>query len=133
VVFPVHPRTRKRLVDLGLWEGLSGSGVVLSEPLGYLDFIKLLSNSRLVVTDSGGVQRETYLLRKPVVVLRGITEWVELVESGLALLVDVESGLDPERILGWRPSGYVEGLLGDEHAPEKIAEILKEYLESGNI
>jgi UDP-N-acetylglucosamine 2-epimerase (non-hydrolysing) len=133
VVFPVHPRTRKRLVDLGLWEGLSGSGVVLSEPLGYLDFIKLLSNSRLVVTDSGGVQREAYLLRKPVVVLRRVTEWVELVESGLALLVDVESGLDPERILGWRPSGYVEGLLGDEHAPMKIAEILKEYLESGNI
>jgi UDP-N-acetylglucosamine 2-epimerase (non-hydrolysing) len=133
VVFPVHPRTRKRLVDLGLWEGLSGSGIVLSEPLGYLDFLKLLSNSRLVVTDSGGVQREAYLLRKPVVVLRGVTEWVELVESGLALLVDVESGLDPERILDWRPSSYVEGLLGDEHAPEKIAEILKGYLESGNV
>jgi len=133
VVFPVHPRTRKRLVDLGLWEGLSGSGVVLSEPLGYLDFLKLLSNSRLVVTDSGGVQREAYLLRKPVVVLREATEWVELVESGLALLVDVEGKLEPERILDWRPSGYVEGLLGDEHAPMKIAEILREYLESGNI
>jgi len=98
--------------------------------LGYLDFLKLLSNSQLVVTDSGGVQREAYLLRKPVVVLRRVTEWVELVESGLALLVDVESGkLEPERILDWRPSGHVEGLLGDEHAPENIAQILKEYLE----
>ena len=133
VVFPVHPRTRRRLVDLSLWEGLSGSGVVLSEPLGYLDFLKLLSNSRLVVTDSGGVQREAYLLRKPVVVLRGLTEWVELVGSGLALLVDVEGKLEPERILDWRPSSYVEGLLGDEHAPMKVAEILKEYLESGNV
>jgi UDP-N-acetylglucosamine 2-epimerase len=87
----------------------------------------LLSNSQLVVTDSGGVQREAYLLRKPVVVLRRVTEWVELVESGLALVVDVESGLDPERVLDWRPSGYVEGLLGDEQAPMKIAKILKEY------
>jgi UDP-N-acetylglucosamine 2-epimerase len=93
----------------------------------------LLSNSGLVVTDSGGVQREAYLLRKPVVILRRVTEWVELVESGLALLVDVESGLDPERILDWRPSSYVEGLLGDEHAPMKIAKILKEYLENENI
>jgi len=133
VVFPVHPRTRKRLVDLGLWEGLNGSGVVLSEPLGYLDFLKLLSNGRLVVTDSGGVQREAYLLRKPVVVLRRVTEWVEIAESGLALLVDVEGKLEPERILNWRPSSYVEGLLGDEHPPEKIAKILKEYLESQNV
>jgi UDP-N-acetylglucosamine 2-epimerase len=133
VVFPVHPRTKKRLIEIGLWGNLNGSGVVLCEPLGYLDFLMLLSNGRLVVTDSGGVQREAYLLRKPVVVLRRVTEWVELVETGLALLVDVETGLDPERILDWRPSDYVEGLLGDEHTPEKIAKILKEYLESENI
>jgi len=62
-------------------------------------------------------------------VLRRVTEWVELVEAGLALLCDPEECLGAERILGWSPSGYVEGLLGDERAPERIASAVKEYLE----
>jgi UDP-N-acetylglucosamine 2-epimerase (non-hydrolysing) len=74
VVFPIHPRTKKRLPESDLWEKLTYSGAVLTEPLGYLDFLKLLSHCSTVVTDSGGVQRETYLLRKPVVVLRRVTE-----------------------------------------------------------
>jgi UDP-N-acetylglucosamine 2-epimerase (non-hydrolysing) len=131
VVFPVHPRTRRRLAETGLWERLERSGAVLTEPLGYLDFLKLLNNSSLVVTDSGGVQREAYLLRKPVVVLRRVTEWVELVEAGLALLHDPEGDFSPDAVLGWRPSRYVEGLLGDEWAPERIAEVLRGYLEGG--
>jgi UDP-N-acetylglucosamine 2-epimerase len=102
---------------------------VLTEPLGYLDFLKLLNNSGLVVTDSGGVQREAYLLRKPVVVLRKVSEWVELVEAGLALLRDLEGDLDPDAILSWRPRRFVEGLLGDERAPERVAETTKKYLE----
>jgi UDP-N-acetylglucosamine 2-epimerase (non-hydrolysing) len=129
VVFPVHPRTRKRLAEAGLWERLARSGIALTEPLGYLDFLKLLNNSSLVVTDSGGVQREAYLLRKPVVVLRRVTEWVELVEAGLALLRDPEGDLDPDAILSWRPRRFVEGLLGDERAPERIAEAMRKYLE----
>jgi len=128
VVFPVHPRTKKRLIEIGLWEALKGSDIVLSEPLGYLDFLKLMSNSRLVVTDSGGVQREAYLLRKPVVVLRKVTEWKELVDAGLALLVDVDSHLNPEKILKWSPSHYIEGLLGNADAPQMICEILKKEL-----
>jgi hypothetical protein len=52
-----------------------------------------------------------------------------LIEAELALMCDTESELDPELILGWRPAGYVEGLLGDEQAPERIATILKDYLE----
>jgi UDP-N-acetylglucosamine 2-epimerase len=131
VVSPVHPRTRKRLTEAGLWETLERSGIVLTEPLGYLDFLKLLNNSSLVVTDSGGVQREAYLLRKPVVVLRKVTEWVELVEAGLALLHDPEGDFSPDAVLSWSPSRYVEGLLGDERAPERIAEVLREYLEGG--
>ena len=125
----MHPRTRKRLAEAGLWEALAQSGAILTEPLDYLDFLKLLKHSSFVVIDSGGVQREAYLLRKPVVVLRRVTEWVELVEAGLALLCDVEGCLNAERILGWSPSGYVEGLLSDERAPEHIASVVKEYLE----
>jgi UDP-N-acetylglucosamine 2-epimerase (non-hydrolysing) len=129
VVFPIHPRTRKRLAEAGLWETLARSGAVLTEPLGYLDFLKLLNSSSLVITDSGGVQREAYLLRKPVVVLRKVTEWVELVKAELAFLCDFEKDLDFDFILNRRLTRYVEGLLGNEQAPERIARIIKEYLQ----
>jgi UDP-N-acetylglucosamine 2-epimerase len=96
-----------------------------------MDFIKLLNHSKMVLTDSGGVQREAYLLRKPVVVLRRTTEWVELVEAGVAVLYDIEyKGIDISKIVEWRPERYVEGLLGDENAPQRIAEIISSVLRS---
>jgi UDP-GlcNAc3NAcA epimerase len=76
VVFPVHPRTRKRL------EGLDLKGLRIAEPLGYLDFHRLLAGAFAVCTDSGGVQKEAYFHGKPCVTLRDETEWVETVEAG---------------------------------------------------
>jgi UDP-N-acetylglucosamine 2-epimerase (non-hydrolysing) len=131
VVFPVHPRTRRRLREAGLEGELGREGLVVTEPLGYLDFIGLLMRCELVVTDSGGAQREAYLLRKPVVVLRRATEWVELVEEGWALLLDPRSELSAERILSWRPSRYPEGLLGDGKAAERIAKAIGQELDEG--
>jgi len=132
VVFPVHPRTRKSMIETKLDTILSGGDkVVLTQPLGYIDFIKLLSHAKLVLTDSGGVQREAYLLRKPVVVLRRATEWVELVEAGLAMLYDVEREADVKKIIEWRPGEHVEGILGDEKAPERIARIIYEHISEG--
>jgi UDP-N-acetylglucosamine 2-epimerase len=79
----------------------------------------MLNPSELVLTDSGGVQREAYLSRKLVVVLRRTTEWVELVEAGVAALYDIEDkGIDISKIVEWGPERYVEGLLGDENAPQ---------------
>jgi hypothetical protein len=86
------------------------------------------ANSRLVVTDSGGVQREAYLLRKPVVVLRKVTKRKGLADAGLALLVGVDSYLNPEKILKGSPSHYIEGLLGNADALQMICEILKKEL-----
>jgi UDP-N-acetylglucosamine 2-epimerase (non-hydrolysing) len=128
VVFSVHPRTRKNISQFGLDHLISRSdNIVLTQPLGYVDFIKLLNHSKMVLTDSGGVQREAYLLRKPVVVLRKNTEWVELVEHGQALLCNPDD-LDEDKILNWKPRSYVEGLLGDESAPRRIAEIVKLFI-----
>jgi len=128
VVFPIHPRTRKSISRYGLEHLVSkNDNIVLTQPLGYIDFIKLLNHSRMVLTDSGGVQREAYLLRKPVVVLRKNTEWVELVEHGQALLCNPDD-LDEDKILNWKPRSYVEGLLGDESAPRRIAEIVKLFI-----
>jgi UDP-N-acetylglucosamine 2-epimerase (non-hydrolysing) len=92
IVFPVHPRTRKELN--GRANGAL-RGVRLLEPLGYLDFMKLLAHARLVLTDSGGIQEETTVLGVPCLTLRNNTERPVTVEQGTNTLV----GLDPERIV----------------------------------
>src|SRR5215212_9067105 len=88
VVFPLHPRTRARLEAAGLMERLAR--LRLTPPLGYLDFLTLASGARAVLTDSGGVQKEAYLLGTPCVTMRDTTEWVETVETGWNVLVDLD-------------------------------------------
>src|SRR3954468_11314245 len=87
-VSPVHPRTRARLEAAGLTQRLAG--VRVTPPLGYLDFLTLTRNARAVLTDSGGVQKEAYLLGTPCVTLRDTTEWVETVEAGWNVLTDLD-------------------------------------------
>ena len=96
LLFPVHPRTRTRLARTGLLHGLERArGIRLCEPLGYLDFACLTRAARVVLTDSGGLQKEAYLAGVPCITLREQTEWVETVDSGWNRL----AGLDPERAL----------------------------------
>jgi UDP-N-acetylglucosamine 2-epimerase (non-hydrolysing) len=129
VLFPIHPRTRKNIAEAKLTSPLeTNDNVVVTQPLGYIDFLKALNNAKLVLTDSGGVQREAYLLKKPVAILRKTTEWIELVESSWVLLYDIEKEINVDKIINWKPQKYVEGLLGDESAPQKIAEIIYQYL-----
>jgi UDP-GlcNAc3NAcA epimerase len=127
VVFPVHPRTRARLVEAGLWEQLEAiAGVQLTEPLGYFEFGALVRGARAVLTDSGGVQKEAYLAAVPCVTLRSSTEWVETVDGGWNTLTD----LDVERVLSTleqplpreRPPLYGEGKAA-EHCVEAISEL----------
>ena len=124
VVFPVHPRTRKKLMDTGLLEKINVKDVILTEPLGYLDFLKLLKHSDRIITDSGGVQREAYLLKKPTIVLRKTTEWIELVKAGWIKLCDPDTKIALEEILSFKPSPHYGNILGDGNASEKIAKIL---------
>lgn len=74
VVFPVHPRTRKRLEEFGLSEKIQSPNIILTEPIGYIDFIHLIKNAAAVVTDSGGVQEETTFLGVPCITIRPNTE-----------------------------------------------------------
>ncbi len=94
IIFPVHPRTRAKLNEFGLSDGLEAAGVRLIEPLGYLDFIRLYSGARLVLTDSGGLQEETTVLGIPCLTLRNNTERPITIEMGTNILV----GTDPENI-----------------------------------
>jgi UDP-N-acetylglucosamine 2-epimerase len=129
VVFPLHPRTRARLEAEGLLEPLQqAQGLVLSEPLGYLDFTSLLRTARAVVTDSGGVQKEALFHGVPCITLREETEWVETVSAGRNTLV----GLDPNRLRAAlaapRPEENPPPLYGDGRSAERIASSLAEWL-----
>jgi UDP-N-acetylglucosamine 2-epimerase (non-hydrolysing) len=134
VVFPIHPRTRARLSgDASLRRKLEAArGLVLIDPVGYLDFLALTSNARLVITDSGGVQEETTALGIPCLTVRKNTERPVTVEIGTNTLV----GTDPSDIVP-AASAVLEGRgkkgrvpeLWDGHAAERIARILVRFCE----
>ncbi len=123
VVFPVHPRTRKKM------EAVSAEhpGLLLSDPLGYVDFLSLIADARAVLTDSGGIQEETTYLGIPCFTLRDNTERPVTIRAGTNTLL----GLDPAAIAGIpaalaeRPVGRIEPPpLWDGHAAERIADTL---------
>jgi UDP-N-acetylglucosamine 2-epimerase (non-hydrolysing) len=93
VVFPVHPRTRRRITEFGLDRSL-GRNIIVTDPLGYLDFLCLMKHAALVVTDSGGVQEETTCLGIPCVTVRENTERPVTVESG----TNIVAGTDAKQI-----------------------------------
>jgi UDP-N-acetylglucosamine 2-epimerase (non-hydrolysing)/UDP-GlcNAc3NAcA epimerase len=124
-LFPVHPRTRARLEATGLIDRLEqAEGLTLLAPLGYLDFLQLARHARAVLTDSGGVQKEAYLLETPCITLRDVTEWTETVALGWNRL----TGLDRERVLAAlggreRPPRHPD-LYGGGHAGEAVVEAI---------
>jgi UDP-N-acetylglucosamine 2-epimerase (non-hydrolysing)/UDP-GlcNAc3NAcA epimerase len=125
-VFPVHPRTRARLRVAGLEERLQAA-VTLTPPLGYLDFLKLARHARAVLTDSGGVQKEAYLVETPCVTLRDTTEWVETVEAGWNVLVDLDIEAALAAINRPIPRDVRPELYGGGHAAERIRDVLAAY------
>jgi UDP-GlcNAc3NAcA epimerase len=123
VVFPAHPRTRAAIAEHGL---ALAAHVELIEPLGYLAFASAASQARVVVTDSGGLQKEAYWYGVPCVTARPSTEWVDTVEQGANVLVDDDpdalvAAVGAARIPAERPVLY-----GDGHAAEAIAAVLAE-------
>jgi UDP-N-acetylglucosamine 2-epimerase (non-hydrolysing)/UDP-GlcNAc3NAcA epimerase len=127
VVFPVHPRTRTRLDASGLGERLgAGPHVRLSPPVGYLDLLALAASARGILTDSGGLQKEAYLLGVPCVTLRDTTEWVETVETGWNTLVDLDREAALTALAKARPERGRPELYGGGRAAERIREALGE-------
>jgi UDP-GlcNAc3NAcA epimerase len=124
VVFPVHPRTRARLEAAGLLGRLGGLRLV--QPLGYLDFLKLARHARAVLTDSGGVQKEAYLLGVPCVTLRDTTEWVETVEAGWNVLVDLDRDA-ALAALERRPPAERPELYGGGRASDRVCDVVAAY------
>jgi UDP-N-acetylglucosamine 2-epimerase (non-hydrolysing) len=137
-VFAVHPRTRRRLNDLGLlaaWESVPG--LLLTEPLGYLDFIALMGAARLVLSDSGGVQEEATVLGVPCLTMRTTTERPVTLSHGTNRLVDpsdrsaILGAVDeclavPVSVDGRRPP------LWDGHAAQRIVPIIAGWMAAGD-
>lgn len=135
LVLPLHPRTES-LLDKNLAPGiyetlLSSPWVKIIPPASFFEIIVLERNARIVMTDSGGVQKESFFFERPCVILRPETEWVEIVEHGAGLIADA----DPVRIVsaydklvGTEPK--FPPLFGDAHSAEHILETIKEYLNS---
>jgi UDP-GlcNAc3NAcA epimerase len=123
VVLPVHPRTRQRLVDAGLLETLQ-KHVLLTAPLGYFETATLVCNARAVLTDSGGLQKETYLAGVPCITLRSTTEWVETVQQGWNVLVDLD-GEAAHSALEREPPSERPPLYGDGQAGDRVVHALR--------
>ena len=121
VVFPVHPRTRKLLDGSGL---ALAANVVTIDPVGYLDMLQLSQHARLIVTDSGGLQKEAYWLGIPCVTVRDETEWVETVAAGWNTLTGADRDRIVEAVKTLSPPASRPPLYGGGHAARRIAEIL---------
>jgi UDP-N-acetylglucosamine 2-epimerase (non-hydrolysing)/UDP-GlcNAc3NAcA epimerase len=127
-VFPVHPRTRARLDAAGLAGRLEAApSLKLTRPLGYLDFLTLARHAATILTDSGGVQKEAYILGVPCVTLRDTTEWVETVELGWNVLVDLDRDAALRALERPLPAGERPELYGGGRAGERISDVLASY------
>lgn len=133
VIMPLHPRTRmmmqRWLPDFTYHYLLRSRRLMLIRPVGYLDMLELERNAQVVMTDSGGVQKEAFFLERPCVILRPETEWVEIVDHGAGILADA----DTDRIkaaydtLSSR-TVHFPPLFGDGHAAETIIKEIINYL-----
>lgn len=129
VVFPVHPRTRKQLELFGLWERLTAVPAIhLLPPQGYLEFLNLLQNARLVLSDSGGIQEETTILGIPCLTLRENTERPITLTEGTNQLVGVEPSVvlaAAKRVLAEPQKPWPAPELWDGQAAQRIVAILR--------
>ncbi|BAH07855.1 non-hydrolyzing UDP-N-acetylglucosamine 2-epimerase [Clostridium kluyveri] len=121
VVLPLHPRTKKYMTDYGL---KFNDNIKVIEPIGYLEMINLEMNSQKIVTDSGGVQKEAFFMKKPCITMRDETEWVETVENGWNIVVGTDKNKILDGIMNFIPDKTQKNIFGKGDAAIKILEVL---------
>jgi len=131
ILLLVHPRLEKYLKKYDLFERLNESNeIILKDPVGYLEMLKLEESAKKIVTDSGGVQKEAYFIETPCITLREETEWVETVKDGWNILVDIETSEIKDQIEGFEVGDEKQNYdFGEGKASVNIVEKLKNYFE----
>jgi UDP-GlcNAc3NAcA epimerase len=126
VVLPLHPRTKKIIYD----NFFDISNIEIIDPVGYFEMLWLIQNSRMVLTDSGGLQKESYFLMKRCVVLRTETEWIELIQNGWNILAgfDKVSILNSVKKINLIENEYLNALYGEGKSGELIVSKIKEFI-----
>ena len=125
VIFPVHPRTRKYLREYGLWD-TSSEKIRFIDPLSYLDMLQLMKHAKKILTDSGGIQKEAYVMGVPCITLRENTEWVETLAGGWNVLVGADKGKILAAMHADSRTDADNTVFGRGDAAMKIAQVLHE-------
>ena len=124
IVFPVHPRTRKALNEYGV--NARRGNLMVTKPLGYTEFLKLMTHAKKILTDSGGIQKEAYILRVPCITLRNVTEWVETVDDGWNILVGTDKEKIVEAIENFNPTCKQRDIFGHGTSAISICQIISQ-------
>jgi UDP-N-acetylglucosamine 2-epimerase len=125
IIFPVHPRTRQKMAEFGLYNSQSEiHNPKFIEPVGYLDMLMLEQNARLILTDSGGMQKEAYFFGVPCVTLRPETEWVETVEAGWNVVVGTDRNQITDIVYGFLTPLEHPPLFGHGRAAEHVVDLI---------
>jgi len=134
VIFPIHPRTKQRLKENGI--SLDGTTIRTIDPVGYIEMLALLKNAKIVITDSGGLQKEAFWSKTPCITIRDRTEWIETVDIGVNFITDVDPAMIKQALKQIQENySEIKGRFktnpfGNGKASEKIVKILKEKIGS---
>jgi len=129
VIVPLHPRTLKEIKKIQLPD-IENTRLRIIEPLNYFDFLTLLNNANRIITDSGGVQKEAYMLQKPCITVYDSTSWIETVEDGWNILVKPQRDAIIDAIYNFKPPETHNNHYGDGYAAIKIINLINKYLEN---
>ena len=125
IILPLHPRTKKFINEYNL---NVGDNIKIIDPVGYLEMISLQENACKIVTDSGGVQKEAYFLKKPCITMRDETEWIETVQNGWNIIVGSDSSKILDAIENFNPTGTPASAFGNGDTSSIITDIIEKYL-----
>ena len=131
IVFPIHPRTKNNLDKNGLLNGLTNDNIILTEPVGYIDFMKLIGNSKGVITDSGGIQEETTYMKVPCLTIRPNTERPVTYQLGSNTLLNLDKSDILKHVEEINSGTYKKGEIPekwDGNATNRITEIIHQFL-----
>ena len=131
VILPLHPGTRKKIYENNLHKFLNE--LIIIDPIGYLDLAIFQKNAKVIITDSGGIQKEAYYNKVPCITLRHKTEWVELINSGWNVLVDASNSLNILNAYNQQKNFQINNdhpdFYGDGYSSQKIIKFLQEIID----